>query len=65
MNTKTEPARVAAAISAALIAIWNVIVIAAQIDPEVAGAVNLAIGAVIAAVLSIWVRGRVTPTDTS
>lgn len=56
---QNEPVRVVAAIQAALIAVWGVIIIAAEVDDKLAGSVTIAIGAVVSAVSAVVVRQRV------
>lgn len=63
-DMQTEPVRVVAAIQAALIAVWGVLIIVLKIDEQLAGAVTIAIGAIVSAVASVVVRQRVTPTAT-
>lgn len=58
---QNEPVRVAAAIQAAIVAVWGVLIIILDVDQALAGAVTIAIGAIVSAVAAVIVRQRVTP----
>jgi hypothetical protein len=58
----SEPVIVAHAVQGALVAIWGVVIIAVQVDSMLAGAVTVALGAVVNAVVAAVLRGKVTPT---
>ena len=55
-----EPVAIISAINAALAATWGVLIIALDIEPELAGAVTVALGAWVGVAGAI-VRQRVTP----
>lgn len=59
----TEPVTLPAVLTAALVATWNVLVIIFDIDPDLAAAVNIMLGAWVG-VLAFWVRSRVSPVRT-
>lgn len=58
---QAEPVGVIAALNAALAATWGVIVIVAEVSPDLAGGVTIALGAWVGFAGAI-VRRRVTPT---
>lgn len=59
---KNEPVGLPSLLTAALVATWNVIVLVADLEPELAAGVNITIGAWIA-VLAWWMRSKVTPVS--
>ena len=60
IKLSTEPVGLVAAINAALAATWGVIVIVAEVSPDLAGGVTIALGAWVGVAGAI-VRSRVTP----
>ena len=60
IKLSTEPVGIVAAINTALITTWGVVVIVAEVGPDLAGGVALAIAAWVA-VGGAFARSRVTP----
>lgn len=60
MNLKTEPVSLPSALTAALLATWNVIAMVTTIEPDITAAGNIMIGAWVA-FLAFWMRGKVSP----
>ena len=57
-----EPVALTTALNAALASTWGVIVIAADVDSKLSGAVTLAIAAWVG-LAGAWTRARTTPSD--